>query len=79
MKAIATTELEEKKSFTPYYSACEDSMNPNQAEGEDEILQCVTPFETGSLFEQKKAALKSIGERLLHIYGRHGEEGIDRR
>ena len=52
-------------------------MNPNQAEGEDEILQSVTHFETGSLFEQKKAALKFIGERLLCLYGRHGEEGID--
>ena len=73
MEASATTD---SVKFSPYYCVCEDSMNPSQAEGEDVILQCVTPFETGSLFEQKKAALKFIGERLLYIYGRHGEEGI---
>ena len=64
MEVLATTD---SVKFSPYYSVCEDSMNPNQAEGEDEILQRVMPFETGSLFEQKKAALKFIGERLLYI------------
>ena len=72
MEALATTE---HVKLVPYYCVCEDSINPNYVEGEDEILQIVTPFETGSLFEQKKAALKFIEERLLYIYGRHGEEG----
>ena len=74
MEALATTD---NVKIRPYYCVCEDSMNPNQAEGEDEILQSVTSFETGSLFEQKKAALKFIEERLLYIYGRHDVEVID--
>jgi hypothetical protein len=76
MEGLATPEFDEKKSFSPYYCVCEDSINPSQAEGEEVILQRLTPFETGSLLEQKKAALKFIGERLRYIHSKHGRGGL---
>ena len=66
-----------EESLIPYYCVCEESINPAfdiDNEDDDGFIQQVTPFEVGTLFEQKRAALKFISTRLAKVYGRDCDE-----